>query len=295
MSKLRTAEEREAAGIARLNGYAVARELILANPENPRDMTSPETLANIAKLERAIDARGWDVNCPLLGWFIKDTHRTSDGAQPFLGTFPDERERFLQYDGHCRMVAVDRLTAKGKAFGKFPTAILPQGITPAERLAISLRYAGADLSAIDAANQIVKMQGLRMTNQEIVDAAGRDMAWLERCLAIRGADAPIRNGVETGIASASLAHDIIKHAADPVREYEAAVTVAKARGSEKVRPRDVAKVREAGKPAPTMSPEQKVLDRQLPILDQWLRRTQVRALLTEDVTEAFEKIRALLP
>jgi len=219
--------------------YTAARELIVPNPENARVLTTPESRANIEQFKKIFRARGWDGNCPILGWYIDDTYTLSDGSQPFLGKFPDNRPRFLQYDAHCRLVAADELVPEGIVLGPFPLAAMSPGATAVERLGISLRYAGADVSPLDAADQIIKMQGHLWDNARIATYIGRDVGWIERCLTVRGAPEPIRAAVEGKKVSASTAAKLVNEERNPTQVFAAAEAHAKARGSERVRPRDV--------------------------------------------------------
>ena len=226
-------------GVGTFKGYMMPPSHITVDPDfNPRDMTAPETVAHVEDIAAQIQARGFDLDRPLLG--------RSHG------------DKFVVTDGHCRFAAVQLLLAKGEAIKAIPVRTEPAGTDPAERLAFTLRAPGLPLTALAAAIAIKKLMGYGWTEDDVAKRQGRTVAWVKSCLDLAAAPQEIREAVREGVVSPSAAVALVREEGPEtaVKVLADAQEIAAERGSERVRPRDIAAATPSDDPADKQADKQ---------------------------------------
>ncbi len=160
-----------------------------------------------------------------------------------LGVFVNGSDIVI-YDGHCRFAAVQYANARGAQIEKLPCVAAPPG-TSAEDLTVELHVAnsGKPLSPIELGTVIKRLIGYGLEEAQIAKRLSITTGYVTQLLSLMQAPVELRNMVEGGTMAAATAVDIIRKSGGgsaAVEAAEAAVSEARAQGSERVTKRHLA-------------------------------------------------------
>lgn len=215
-------QKKATTGISSGEVFNVPINRIHVDPEfNVRDKDA-DYKADVRRIADSIKANGFYRNKPLTGYVAKD----GSGQDIILLT-----------DGHTRLDAVELAVGEGAEITELPMIMKPRG-TSMEDLTIELITGndGSKVKPLAMARVIKRMLDYGADMKTIATRAGYGKAYLESLLDLLAAPKALRDLVETGKVSATLAVETIKgHGAkEAAKVLEAGVEVAAAKGKAKV-------------------------------------------------------------
>ena len=209
MPNLKTLE-----GVKRTDAYQIDPRILKVKAGfNPRDLTSQENKEHIEELATSIASIG--VKNPL--------------------TISNEEDGIYVVNGHCRLAATMLAIGRGVDIISIPCI-------PSERYASEtdkhyssqVTNSGKQLSQLEQGSLYKVLLNLGETEAEIARKTGKSAMHINNCLALYAAPEKVKDMVRNGEVSASLATEVVRNDAQPVKTLTEGLETAKASGKAKV-------------------------------------------------------------
>lgn len=197
--------------------------LIDPDPDNPRDVTSPQAVADIEEIAYSILVRGFDLDRAIL------VRKKTNG-------------RWMVTDGHKRRIAFLRALELGADLRGIPSRSERLGTDNEDRAILRLRSPGREFTPLEASVDIKRLLGWGWTEKAITEKLGKqkDPDWVRRCLDLAGAEPEVRQAVrEDKIAATEAIKIVRKHGEAAPRVTQDAIEHARARGKNRATSRDI--------------------------------------------------------
>jgi len=208
--------------------------LIDPDPDNCRDIESPQALADIEEIALSIMTRGFDADRAIL------VRKTSNG-------------RWMVTDGHKRHRATLRAIELGAEIRAIPCRSEEKGTNEQDRAILRLRQPGRELTALEAAIDIKRLMGWGWSDVKIAERLGKKPDWVGRCLELAGAPIEVRQAVRDEQISATEAIKVVRlNGAAAGEVITKAVERAHGEGRTRARPRDIEAVTKSRVEAPSL-------------------------------------------
>lgn len=230
--------------------FFVPRSAILVKEDfNVRDDTK-EYREHVETIARSIAANGF---------------YPSKGIACVVEKGEDGKSLIYAKDGHTRLLAVDYAVEKlGATIELLPIDVVPPGTT-AEDITISLvtENAGRPLSPFEVGKVCKRLIDFGMEDKEIARRLSLSLVYVRNLLSLTGAPKAVREMVQSGKVSATLAVETLKkEGANAAKVLKAAEAVATTKGKAKVTKKAV----KATKPAPAKVAAKDAPGRQYPVI-----------------------------
>jgi hypothetical protein len=194
------------------------------NPDNGRDLTTPDNVEHIEDIARKIADKGFLESHPL-EFFIKD------GV------------KYIS-DGNVRRVAVGLCIERGTA--SFPKGIPcvrePKGTSEVDRiLNQDAHNSGKRFNALEHGRNIKRALAMGLTVAEVAQRLGKSTSHVEQAIAFQAAPVEVHAMVKAGKVSATLAAKVVRKEGGTkgAATLKAAEEAAHARGKSKATERDI--------------------------------------------------------
>jgi hypothetical protein len=277
---LQTHDGKTPEGISTRKTWAISYDLLIPNPNNPRDLSLPEEQAALDELVADL-APGFDADRPML---VKEV------------TVGEQAGKFMTWDGNRRYAALGIVLARDPEYSRMiPSVKTAAGTDDIDLEYISLRSPSRPLAPLAEANQIFRLLKKGQSEDEIARRMHKGVDYVRGRLELREAPDAIKAAVNNHEIAPTEARKLAK-TPDPTTSLAVA---RKAADGGKIRTRHVAAAVEATAPTPRQKPlpmgaEQKSLASILATLTSFHALAAVRKHVTAEVEAAMDRLRGLV-
>lgn len=209
------------AGAGRSDLWRVPRSALRIKPDfNVRNVHDPEYQAHIRWIADSIRENGFFSDHPLSGFVARE----------------GDEDIIYVTDGHSRLAAVDMLIAEGIEIAELPVVTKMRG-TSIEDLTVALYTSngGRPLTPIETAEVCKRLTGFGWDERRIAQRLGLTPTYVGYLLDLAAAHPEIRQLVQSGKVSATLAMETLRKEGSQAREtLRSAVEEAQSEGKAKI-------------------------------------------------------------